>query len=106
MSSRWVHACSLDALVRQRIVAVAIEGQQFIVVRDESRFFAAERACPHEGADLAKGRCSGARLVCPRHYAWFDLRTGEVSPGWSFRALRVYPVRAVGTELWIDLDAG
>ena len=104
MSKRWVHACRLDAFDTRQIVAVTLDGRQFILIQDGDRFFAAERACPHEGADLAQGRCSGAKLFCPRHAAWFDLRDGAVSPGWSFPALRVYDVRIVGTGLWIKLE--
>jgi 3-phenylpropionate/trans-cinnamate dioxygenase ferredoxin subunit len=103
MSARWVYACQLDAFDQQQIIAVAIGAQHVVLIRDGDRFFAADRACPHEGADLAQGRCSQARLLCPRHAAWFDLINGAVSPGWSFPALRVYQVRVVGTGLWINL---
>ena len=103
MSARWVQACHLEAFNHRQIVALTLEGQHLVVIRDGDRFFAAERACPHEGADLAQGRCTGARLHCPRHLAWFDLQNGAVSPGWSFRALHVYPVRVMGENIWIDL---
>jgi 3-phenylpropionate/trans-cinnamate dioxygenase ferredoxin subunit len=103
MPPRWVHACRVEAFENRQIIAANVEGQHLVVIRDGARFFAAERACPHEGADLAQGRCSGARLHCPRHLAWFDLDSGAVSPGWSFRALDVYPARLVGSDIWIDL---
>lgn len=106
MSARWVHACRLDAFDQRQIVARTLDDRQFILILDGGQFFAAERACPHEGADLAQGRCSAARLFCPRHAASFDLSNGAVSPGWSFPALRVYEVRIVGTELWINLGDG
>ncbi|NWG24294.1 MAG: Rieske (2Fe-2S) protein [Pseudorhodoplanes sp.] len=104
MPARWIHACGLEAFDRRTIVAVNLLGQDVILIRDADRFFAAERACPHEGADLAHGRCSGGSLFCPRHSAWFDLQDGAVSPGWSFPALRIYPVRVIGDGLWIDLS--
>jgi len=103
MAERWVYACEIAVFGRRQIVAAELEERQLILVRDGDGFFAAERACPHEGADLAQGRCSDGKLLCPRHLAWFDLRDGAVSPGWSFRALRVYRVRADGDALWIDL---
>jgi 3-phenylpropionate/trans-cinnamate dioxygenase ferredoxin subunit len=106
MTARWVHACRLDAFNKRRIVGVTLDDRQFVLILCEGRFFAAERACPHEGADLALGRCSHARLFCPRHAASFDLESGAVSPGWSFPALRVYPVRVIGTDLWINLNQG
>ncbi|MBY0251758.1 MAG: Rieske (2Fe-2S) protein, partial [Methylobacterium organophilum] len=59
------------------------------------------RAGPHEGADLALGRCVAGRLLCPRHQASFDLRDGAVSPGWSFRALRLFAIEAAPDGLWL-----
>jgi len=103
MPERWVHACHLDAFDKRPIVGVTVEGHPLVIVRDIESFFAAERACPHEGADLVQGRCTGARLHCPRHLAWFDLHSGAVSPGWSFRPLKMYPARRAGNEILVDL---
>lgn len=103
MSARWVHACRFEAFDKRQIVTVTLDQRQFILILDGERIFAAERACPHEGADLALGRCSHARLHCPRHAASFDLRDGSVSPGWSFPPLRVFQVRRIGAGLWINL---
>ena len=80
---------------------IVVGGHHLILVRDGDRIVAAERACPHEGADLALGRCVGGRLLCPRHRASFDLGSGAVSSGWSFRALRLFPVEAASDGLWI-----
>lgn len=85
------------------ITPVRVGGRQLILVRDGTRIVAAERACPHEGADLSLGRCAAGRLHCPRHQASFDLRDGSVSPGWSFRALRLSPVAVRPDGLWVSL---
>jgi len=105
MPERWVRACHLDAFDKRQIVGVTVEGQPLVIVRDGDSFFAAERACPHEGADLAQGRCTSARLYCPRHLAWFDLHSGAVSPGWFFRPLKIYPSRLVSSHIQINLGA-
>jgi 3-phenylpropionate/trans-cinnamate dioxygenase ferredoxin subunit len=103
--ARWVRACPADVLGDRPMVAVTVEGQQLLIIRDGERLFAAERACPHEGADLAQGRCDRGRLHCPRHLAWFDLASGAVSPGWSFRALKTYAVRLDGDDILIDASS-
>jgi 3-phenylpropionate/trans-cinnamate dioxygenase ferredoxin subunit len=90
-----------DLLVGRTLVPVAVGGQSLVLVRDGERIVAAERACPHEGADLALGRCVGGRLLCPRHLASFDLRDGSVSPGWSFRALRLFEIELASDGLWL-----
>ncbi len=100
---RWVRACAMDALADRSVIGVSVEGVQLVIGRDGDTLFAAERACPHEGADLALGRCAQGRLHCPRHLASFDLTSGAVSPGWSFRALAMYPVRCVAGEIEVGV---
>ncbi|MGU3540460.1 Rieske (2Fe-2S) protein [Methylobacterium sp. A54F] len=93
-----------DLLRDRTLVPVAVGRRQLLLVQDAGRIVAAERACPHEGADLALGRCARGRLHCPRHLASFDLRDGSVSPGWSFRALRLLPVETAPDGLWLRIE--
>lgn len=102
-SEGWVIACTLERLAEKAMVCTRIGGVDLIVMTDGERIFACERACPHEQADLSHGRVDGGRLFCPRHLAWFSLLTGEISPGWSSRALRRYPVRTVEGQVWISV---
>lgn len=88
-------------LADRALIPIRVGGRQLILVRDGTRIVAAERACPHEGADLSLGRCAASRLHCPRHQASFDLRDGSVSPGWSFRTLRLSPVAVRPDGLWL-----
>lgn len=76
-------------------------GLHFVLVRDGDRLVAAERACPHEGADLALGYCAAGRLHCPRHQVSFDLANGAVPPGWFFRALQIFSVETVDNTVWL-----
>ena len=95
--------CSVQATIDTPILPVRAGGQQLLIVRDGDRLVACERACPHEQADLALGRCAGGKLFCPRHFAWFDLRNGKVSAGWDVRALRLYEVTIRNREVAVLL---
>ncbi|MCJ2081344.1 Rieske (2Fe-2S) protein [Methylobacterium sp. J-090] len=101
----WVRACARAALAGRALLPVFVAGRHLLLVRDGGRLFATERACPHEGADLAAGRCSGGRLFCPRHLAWFTLADGTVSPGWDFRPLVTYPVRSRGADVYVRIGS-
>ncbi|GJD31753.1 hypothetical protein PMNALOAF_3016 [Methylobacterium adhaesivum] len=101
--ARWVHACGRDALASRGLVPVFVAGRHLLLVQDGTTLFAVERACPHEGADLALGHCAAGRLHCPRHQAWFSLTDGAVSPGWSFRGLETFATRHVGDDVEIRI---
>lgn len=87
----------------QPILPVRIGARDVLIVRDGTSLRAVERACPHDLADLAQGHCRGGRLHCPRHRASFNLTDGTISPGWSSRLLRRYPVRIEAGEVFVNL---
>ena len=98
-SASEIVVCSVQATIDASILPVRAGDQQLLIIRDGDRIVACERACPHEQADLVLGRCSGGKLFCPRHFAWFDLRDGKVSSGWNVRALCLYAVVVRGHEI-------
>lgn len=102
-AARWSFACALSALDKRPIVSLSFAERHIILLRDGERVVAMGRACPHEGADLAKGRCADGKLYCPRHLAWFDLASGKVSPGWTFPSPQLYPLKIVDQDIWIAI---
>ena len=89
------------------------------VFRIESGYYGIVNYCPHEGADLCKGRltgtniptdkvsnyewgCEGQILRCPWHKWEFDLITGQHLADPSFRA-RTYRVIESDGQLAIEL---
>jgi len=50
------------------IVAIVYEG---------GRFYAIDDRCPHSAASLSEGFVEGGRIVCPVHFAEFNLQTGK-----------------------------
>jgi phenylpropionate dioxygenase-like ring-hydroxylating dioxygenase large terminal subunit len=62
-----------EALVSGAIVAVEVEGHEYVVWRGRSgRPGSAPRFCPHLYHDLAEGHVAGDELVCAGHGWAFD----------------------------------
>jgi 3-ketosteroid 9alpha-monooxygenase subunit A len=60
-------------LVRGAVVAVEIDGDEYVVWRGGSgELGSAPRSCPHLDHDLAEGFVVGDELVCPGHAWAFD----------------------------------
>ena len=83
------------------IVAVSVEGAEMILYRWRDRFFAAQRRCLHQGADLVNGIVSRGSIICPQHGWRFDAETGvhEMSP---LNCLVTYAVSVQGEDILID----
>jgi phenylpropionate dioxygenase-like ring-hydroxylating dioxygenase large terminal subunit len=64
-----------DAVTAGRVVAVELDGEEFVVWRGRSgRLGSGPRICPHLDHDLAEGYVVGDELVCPGHGWAFDGR--------------------------------
>jgi 3-phenylpropionate/trans-cinnamate dioxygenase ferredoxin subunit len=100
--ARWIEVLPLDQLADQAVLCVRVEAADLVLLRDGARIVACERACPHEQADLSRGRIVDGRLLCPRHLASFDLDDGHISAGWPSPPLQLYRVEIRDGRIWID----
>jgi nitrite reductase/ring-hydroxylating ferredoxin subunit len=55
-----------------------VNGDELLRIELEDRVLLVSAKCPHRGADMSRAYVSGQLLICERHGATFDLRTG----GW------------------------
>jgi 3-phenylpropionate/trans-cinnamate dioxygenase ferredoxin subunit len=70
---------------------------------DDGTLAAFDLWCTHEECPLADGELEGDHVVCYCHSGEFDVRTGAVVKGPPEDPVRVYPIRAVGDELQVQL---
>lgn len=55
-----------------------VDGQDYVRIEFQGKAVLATATCPHRGAPMSQAYVVGDFLVCVRHGATFDLRTG----GW------------------------
>lgn len=72
---------------------VEIEGRPIVLFNLAGRFFAIGDVCTHDNGPLGEGELEGERIVCPRHGARFDLRTGRALSLPAVTDIPAYPVR-------------
>jgi 3-phenylpropionate/trans-cinnamate dioxygenase ferredoxin subunit len=79
-------------------------GRELAVSNIDGEFFAIDDVCTHDGGPLGEGRLRRGRVVCPRHGAQFDARTGKVLSLPAVRSVEAYPVTVEGGTLLVDCD--
>ena len=57
---------------------VTVEGQEVLVARVGSSYYAVGNRCTHMGGDLSAGQLERTVITCPRHGSQFDVRNGQV----------------------------
>ncbi|WCL51132.1 Rieske (2Fe-2S) protein [Leptospira sp. GIMC2001] len=74
------------------------------IVKRGNNFFAFEDVCTHDGGTISEGELRGDVIICPRHFAEFDIRNGKVLCMPATEDLPVYPIRINGDEIEVDLE--
>ena len=82
-------------IVNDQRLAVANVGGQFYVIDD---------VCTHDGGPLGEGDLDDHQVVCPRHGARFDVRTGAVLAFPAITPVTAYPVKVQDGEVRAALD--
>jgi 3-phenylpropionate/trans-cinnamate dioxygenase ferredoxin subunit len=84
---------------------VDVAGHAVALVNVGGEFYAIDDTCSHEEASLCQGTLSGEVVVCPKHGARFNVKTGRVLSLPAVRSVAVYPVRVEGDEVLVCPDA-
>ncbi|NLE94680.1 MAG: Rieske 2Fe-2S domain-containing protein [Dehalococcoidia bacterium] len=101
-------------IARGKMIGVEVEGKKLIIASFAGNLYAMDAVCSHMGGDLSKGRFESDVVICPRHGAQYDVRTGKLvrDVGFAAKALTVgrgahdqttYPVVIEGDEVKVDI---
>ena len=75
--SDWIDAAAAADIAPGSWTTVDVDGVEVAVFNVDGDFYAIEDVCTHDYGTLTGGCLEGAQVVCPRHGARFDVRTGE-----------------------------
>ncbi|TGN08131.1 Rieske (2Fe-2S) protein [Leptospira ilyithenensis] len=67
-------------------------------------YLAFEDLCTHDGEEISCGKLEGDVITCPRHFAKFNIRTGEVVSLPATENLPVFKTKLNGDDLEVDLE--
>lgn len=82
---------------------VVIDGAELLLCNVDGNFYAIEDVCTHDGGPLDQGELEGETVVCPRHGATFDVRTGDALTLPAVVPLMTFPVSVEGDDVYVDL---
>ena len=103
MSDERVAAASDVPLNEVRVVECA--GRSLALSNIDGEFYAIDNVCTHDGGPLGEGRIRNGRILCPRHGAQFDAKTGRVISLPAVKSVQAYAVTRDGDDLIIDCEA-
>lgn len=85
---------------------VECNGRSLALSNVDGEFAAIDNRCTHDDGPLGEGELRNGRVICPRHGAGFDARTGKVISLPAVRDVASYDVTVDGGDIYIECAAG
>ena len=99
--ARWVRVGRADEIGPGQKKIFEVGGIMVVVVNLAGEYFCVEDVCTHDGGPLGEGDLDDGQLVCPRHGARFDVRTGDALTLPAFEPVATYQVTVQACDLLI-----
>lgn len=99
----WVRVASTSDLPIGRSLCVTVNGHKVALFNVDGAYYAIDDRCSHAEASLSEGDIDGDVVICPRHGARFDIRSGRALslPAWT--PVATWPVKVEGDAIYIAL---
>ena len=91
--SEWTNVATTGELDSGEYRVVDIDNVAIAVFNLDGEYFAIEDVCTHDFGTLTGGCLTDGRIMCPRHGAEFDIRTGEALTPPAYEPVTTFPVR-------------
>ena len=81
-------------------------GRSIVIFNLAGNFYAIGDVCSHDSGPVGDGEIEENEIICPRHGARFDIRTGKATSLPAVVDIPSYPVRVMGDMIEIGLPNG
>lgn len=101
--AEWVSVPKGEEMLEGTMAAVSALGKSLIVYRTLRGYFATDRRCTHQAADLLRGYFDQDIIECPVHQGRFNVCTGAALSAPASTPLRTYPVKLVDGRVFVEI---
>jgi 3-phenylpropionate/trans-cinnamate dioxygenase ferredoxin subunit len=94
---------SVTELVPGSIICAEVAGTRVALYNLDGEYFATSSSCTHVEADLCDGDIDGEEVICPLHFATFNIKTGLCTGPPAEEDLVTYAVRVTDGDIEVEL---
>ena len=89
----FVEIAPIDQLSPGERLFVELGGKSIVLFNLAGKLFAIGDVCSHDNGPVGDGEIEDDQIICPRHGARFDIRTGKAKSLPALLDIPSYPVR-------------
>lgn len=97
--------CPTEELPDGERLFLEVDDLSIVLLNHSGEFYAIEDLCTHDDGPLGEGEVEDHEIVCPRHGARFDIRTGEVLALPAIKDVSSFPTRVVDGMIEIGFES-
>jgi len=98
--AQFIKVAKTDDLAPGEKMLVEYEDEEVGLFNIDGQFYAISDVCTHDGGPLVEGELDGEFIICPRHGARFNVKTGvQTMP--AFAPVPLYDVKIEGDDIYI-----
>jgi 3-phenylpropionate/trans-cinnamate dioxygenase ferredoxin subunit len=99
----YVEIAPEDQLPDGERLFLEVEGKSIVLFNLAGKYFAIGDVCSHDNGPVGDGEIEDFEIICPRHGARFDIRSGEATSLPAVVDIPSYPVRVVDGTIEVGL---
>lgn len=97
------HVAKLSEIAPGTTRRVVLNSIEILLCNVDGKVYAIEDVCTHDGGPLDQGTLEGECVVCPRHGATFDVRTGDALTLPAVIPLMTFDATVQGDDVFVDV---
>ena len=92
-----------DELLNGERVFIDVNEKSVVVFNIAGKYFAISDVCSHDEGPVGDGLIDGYHIVCPRHGAEFDVRSGKAMTMPAVRDIPAFPIKVIDGNIFIGI---
>lgn len=100
--ARFVKLGRADEIAPGEKKVYEADGVLVVVINLDGEYYCVEDVCTHDGGPLGEGKLDDGQIICPRHGARFDVRTGDALTLPAFEPVPTYEVKVENGDLLVE----
>ena len=99
----YIEIAPVSELPNGERLFVEIADKPIVIFNIADQIFAIGDVCTHDNGPLGDGDLEGHDIVCPRHGAKFDIRTGKAIQMPAVEDIPAYPVQVRAGNIFVGI---
>ena len=100
----FVPVCGLNDIPDPGKQLLEIDDRVIVLFRIAGEFFCIDDVCTHDGGPLGEGDLEDHTIICPRHFAKFDIRTGKALTMPATQDTVAHEVKVEGEQVFVRIN--